>query len=156
MANLTEDQKTQIKQIAASTCMAKGIKPLMDSVVGTIPNPAFQICVTQEYNTALSEAEKGGLAKWVKKSNDFVKANGGLTGLLENIATITSTIKDWKTTTAPPPGYANYDFGKTAEDVPETKKSYMWAWMLLLIVLVVLIILTVMYFRRHGKNAGNK
>ncbi len=155
MAQLTEADKTNLKQLAFNSCVSKGIPATIDSPVGPMPNPAMQACVTQEYNTALSEASKGKLSQWVQ-------AHGGVTGILQDIAAVTSAIKDFKNTNQPPPGYsAGYDFnaqtGNAGQNAPSQtgSKSNIWIWVAALIFLIIVTIVIVVIVKKRGK-AGKK
>lgn len=148
---LTEEDKKKIKDSVIASCVAKGIKPTVQTSTGMVPNPLYANCVQLGYEDALKHATQGKLGQWFSKVNSFVQAQGGITGLLQNVATVAAQYRGQTADMASagtsmgvgtqfPPGY---DQVGRDDDGDNTS-----LWIVMIVLLLVLIIATTLYFNK--------
>lgn len=140
---LTEEDKKKIKDSVIASCVAKGIKPTVQTSTGMVPNPLYANCVQLGYEDALKHATQGKLGQWFSKVNSFVQAQGGITSLFQNVATAAAQYRSQTadmTGTQFPPGY-----DQVGRDDDSDNTSL---WIVMIVLLLVLIIATTLYFNK--------
>ena len=154
MATLTEEDKKKIKDSVIASCVAKGIKPTVQTSTGVVPNPLYANCVQLGYDDALKHASQGKLGQWFSKVNSYVQSQGGIIGLIQSASSIAA---QYRGQTANVPGSTGMDAGMNGagtqfppgyDQAGREERDNTSLWLVMIILLLVLIVATVFYFSK--------
>ena len=149
----TPQELDAIRKRAIATCNSYGYKPMVTSPYGEIVNPVYSTCLGKEYNDAIKAGNEGKLALWYKKTDSFVKSQGGISGLFGTISNLAGQYKEGydKGVSGQPGvfgmGY-NPNIANDATLPPEKDKGNIGIWIAVVLILIVLIVASIIYFRK--------
>lgn len=160
MATLTEEDKKKIKDSVIASCVAKGIKPTVQTSTGVVPNPLYANCVQLGYDDALKHASQGKLGQWFSKVNTYVQSQGGIMGLIQSVSSIASQYRG-QTANVPPDMYGEGQGKGTGTQFPpgydqagREERDNTSLWLVMIILLLVLIVATAFYFGKKKSSVA--
>jgi hypothetical protein len=158
LKQLTEEDKKKIKDSVIASCVAKGIKPTVQTSTGMVPNPLYASCIQSGYDDALKHAGQGKLGQWFSKVNTYVQSQGGIIGLLQSISSIAAQYRG-KTPDmiGVGAGTGGTGYGTGYGTLPEAgrrdERDNTSLWMVMMVLLLVLIVATAIYFAKGKTKA---
>ncbi len=148
----TDKELESIRGAVQSTCVSKGISPMIDSPYGKIVNPKFSDCVQRGYDDAINSGNQGKLSQWFGNVGNFIQSQGGIAGTLQNAANLYTSYQQ---------GYQKGKSGEYSQSQgveqfeggeEEKGSSNLGVWLILIVLLLLLIVFSIIYFNKQSKK----